>query len=97
MGCSGGELRPQQHALLVTNMLDYRMGLAEAVNYPRFLWRGGTDLIVESGYQDIPDLTYRTKRFEVSGRTGVAQGVRVINGSREGVCDVRGEGVPLGI
>ncbi len=97
MGCSGGELRPQQHALLVTNMLDYSMGLEEAINFPRFLWRGGTDLIVESGYQGVSTQGYRWKRYGVSSRTGVAQGVRLVEPGKEGVCDTRGEGVPLGI
>ena len=97
MGCSGGELRPQQHALLTTNMLDYSMTLEEAINFPRFLWEGGSDLIVERGYKGLSGLKYRTKEFGVSGRTGVAQGARIFEGEKHAVCDVRGEGEASGV
>ncbi len=40
MGTSGGELRPQLHALFVSNVVDYSMDVEGALGYPRFVWDG---------------------------------------------------------
>jgi len=95
-GTSGGEYRPQQHALLVTNVVDYGMELDEAIDYPRFLWDGARDVIVEEGYVGLSDLHVRHMTVGYPGPTGVAQGVQVMSESIKGVCDFRGEGLPLG-
>jgi gamma-glutamyltranspeptidase/glutathione hydrolase len=46
MGTSGGEHRPQLHALFVTNVVDYSMDVEGALNFPRFVW--------ESAWSTIP-------------------------------------------
>jgi gamma-glutamyltranspeptidase/glutathione hydrolase len=101
-GCSGGDYRPQQHALLVTNLVDYRMGLQEAIDFPRFLWDGEGTVRVEAGYDGLDGLGTAVERVGYPGRTGVAQGVEVVGaeeqkgGRLRGVCDLRGEGLPAG-
>jgi gamma-glutamyltranspeptidase/glutathione hydrolase len=34
LGCSGGALRPQQHALFLTNMFDYSMTMEQSISFP---------------------------------------------------------------
>ena len=95
-GASGGEYRPQQHALLTTNIIDYKMELEEAIDYPRFLWNGAGGVRVEEGYQGLATLRFRHELISYPGATGVAQGVQVMKEALKGVCDVRGEGLPAG-
>jgi gamma-glutamyltranspeptidase/glutathione hydrolase len=99
IGTSAGELRPQLHALFVTNLIDYSMGLEEAIAFPRFAWDGSATR-VEAGYRSL-----RTRRpgrkdgLRHSARIGVAQGVELLPGGakkKKSVCDGRGEGVPAG-
>lgn len=94
IGCSGGEYRPMQHALFVTNMVDYGMSLEEAVEHPRFLWSGGRTLAVEEGYRS-EGLDYDVRRLPFPGRTGVCQGVEELGSAKKAVCDVRGDGLPV--
>lgn len=95
LGASGGEYRPQQHALFVTNLVDYKMSLEEALAYPRFLW-DGNKVMVEDGYTNVGHLNH-VENIPYPGRTGVAQGVEAMeNGVRKAVCDIRGEGLPIG-
>jgi gamma-glutamyltranspeptidase / glutathione hydrolase len=100
IGTSAGELRPQLHALFVTNLIDYSMGLEEAIAFPRFAWDGSATR-VEAGYHHHP-LTRRPGRrdgLRRSARIGVAQGVELLPGEakkKKSVCDGRGEGVPVG-
>jgi gamma-glutamyltranspeptidase/glutathione hydrolase len=95
LGASGGEYRPQQHALFVTNLVDYSMSLEEALAFPRFLW-DGRKVLVENGYTNPKSLNYEVEMLEYPGRTGVAQGVESMNGVKKAVCDLRGEGLPMG-
>lgn len=96
-GASGGEYRPQQHALLATNIIDYKMELEEAIDYPRFLWDGAAEVRVEEGYQGVAGLRMRHESIGYPGATGVAQGVQVMKEALKGVCDIRGEGLPAGV
>ena len=96
VGASGGEYRPQQHALFATNVIDYGMVLERAIDYPRFLWDGADGVIVEEGYTGLDKLRLRLSPVGYPGPTGVAQGVQVLADSLKGVCDVRGEGLPVG-
>jgi len=34
--------------------------------------------------------------IEYPGKTGVAQGVESINGVKKAICDLRGDGIPMG-
>lgn len=95
-GCSGGEYRPQQHALLVTNLVDHAMSLERAIDFPRFLWDGQAGLRVEEGYSGLEGLGAKHEVVAYPGPTGVTQGVELMEGCLKGVCDVRGEGLPAG-
>ena len=96
VGCSGGGFRPQQHALFTTNIVDYSMGLDEAIDFPRFLWEGGRSLSIERGYTGLRNLPFEVHHIPYPGRTGVSQGVQRVNGSVKAVCDIRGDGLPVG-
>lgn len=96
IGTSGGEHRPIQHTLLITNIVDYQMTLEQAVQHPRFLWSGGSDLIVEAGWQVPTPPGYKVQRTPTPGTTGVCQAVELHGGTRKAVCDGRGDGFPAG-
>jgi len=96
IGTSGGEHRPMQHTLFVTNLVDYKMTLEKAVEHPRFLWNGGRSIVVENGYTDVGKGKYYVQTLPHPGRTGVCQAVEVSEHLRKAVCDVRGDGVPAG-
>ncbi|MEM2130564.1 MAG: gamma-glutamyltransferase [Candidatus Bathyarchaeia archaeon] len=98
-GASGGDFRPQQHVLLLTNCVDYGMTLQEAVEAPRFLWNGGKQIIIEKGFNELESLEKRghaVTHQKYPGGTGVAHcGVR--KGKVTTLCaDIRGDGLPLG-
>ncbi|MGD0637467.1 MAG: gamma-glutamyltransferase family protein [Nitrososphaerales archaeon] len=95
-GCSGGGYRPQQHALLVTNLVDYSMDLQQAIDFPRFLWDGYEDVAIEVGFSGLDKRRLRHEVIGYPAATGVAQGVELMEESVKGVCDLRGEGLPLG-
>ena len=96
IGCSGGDYRPLQHALFVTNSVDYAMAAEENLAHPRFLWGGGNALIVEDGY-DLPEGgKFVTQKLPFPGRTGVCHAVEISRRRRVAVCDIRGDGVPAG-
>jgi len=96
IGCSGADYRPLQHALFVTNSVDYSMAAQDNVAHPRFLWEGGRKLIVEDGYELPGKGLYTIRKLPMSGRTGVCQAVEVSGRRLVAVCDVRGDGVPDG-
>lgn len=96
MGTSGGEYRPLQHALFVTNIVDYGMTLEQSIDHPRFLWSGGRSVEVEAGYEAPAPQGYETESVPFPGRTGTCHGVELLPEARKGVCDVRGDGLPAG-
>jgi gamma-glutamyltranspeptidase/glutathione hydrolase len=99
LGTSGGDYRPQQHALLITNLVDYGLDLQSAVELPRFLWGGGVDILVEEGFRGLGDLEKIGHRVSVRGYPG---GTGVAHcGLKRGrltvlSADVRGDGLPVG-
>lgn len=96
IGASGGEYRPQQHALFATNIIDYGMDVEKAIEYPRFLWDAVGEVLVEEGYRGLDRLRLRHRSVGYPGPTGVAHGAQVMTHCLKGACDVRGEGVPAG-
>ncbi len=96
IGTSGGEQRPLQHTLFVTNLVDFEMPLEKAVEHPRFLWNGGRSMVVEDGYEVLRSGSFDAQKLPHPGRTGVCQAVEVSDHLRKAVCDVRGDGVPAG-
>jgi len=93
IGTSGGDYRPILHTLLVTNVVDYRMPLEQAVGHPRFLWKEGRKLTVEPGYQEPASPRYDVQRRATLGQTGVCHAVEVAGDTRRAVCDPRGDGL----
>jgi gamma-glutamyltranspeptidase/glutathione hydrolase len=96
IGCSGGDFRPMQHTLFVTNLVDYSMTLEQAIDHPRFLRSGLGSMLVEGGYGDLGGLRYDIQRLPHPGGTGVCQGAEILPSSKKAVCDVRGDGIPAG-
>jgi gamma-glutamyltranspeptidase/glutathione hydrolase len=92
LGTSGGHFRPQQHLLLITNLLDYSMDPVDAVDAPRFLW-DGSSLIVEEGFMTGPE---GARVVEYPSRTGVASVLAIRDGWRMLYTDPRGDGIALG-
>jgi len=95
LGTSGAHYRPQQHVLMLTNIVDYGMNPVNAINAPRFLW--GTDgLIIEEGFE-VTGLSVRHRLIKYPGSTGVASILANINGVKILYSDVRGDGAALGL
>ncbi len=93
LGASGGHLRPQQHAVFVTNIVDYGMRFDEAINAPRFAWNPETgELLVEEGIK-APELPW-VKRIKRVRRVGVANAAALLTGSVGASTDRRGAGAP---
>lgn len=97
IGTSGGEFRPQQHALFLTNIMDYGMSLEKALAYPRFLWNPGSKMLIESGFSDLSSLRLDWEPLDYPGPTGVAQAIEISDGVKKGLCDIRGDGLPFGL
>jgi len=95
MGTSGGEHRPQLHALFVSNIVDYSMNVEGALSYPRFVWDGeGTS--VERGYRLGEGSAHGLRLVDYPSRQGVAQGIELTPAGKKAVCDIRGDGAPAG-
>jgi gamma-glutamyltranspeptidase / glutathione hydrolase len=95
MGTSGGELRPQLHALFVSNVVDYSMDIEGALNYPRFVWNG-KETLVERGYRLVEGGVQGLRVVDYPSRQGVAQGIELTPVGKKAVSDVRGDGAPAG-
>lgn len=100
IGCSGGDLRPQIHAEVFINAVDYKMPLAKAVDLPRYVltsWRKKQiEAIIEDGVLglELPDWANRVAY--PSPETGVVQAARKRHdGIVEFVADPRGGGVSV--
>lgn len=96
IGTSGGDYRPLQHALFVTNAVDYGMPLEKVVGHPRFLWNGGKSLLVEEGYEKKGLSDFDIRWLPHPGATGVCHAVEISDHFRKAVCDARGDGIPTG-
>lgn len=98
IGCAGGDLRPQIHAEVLMNAVDYNMALSKAVEAPRYLltsWRERPlKAIVEknSWTGHLPDWA---DEVECQSRTtGIVQAMRRRpDGLLEFVADTRGGGM----
>ena len=100
VGTSGGDYRPQQHALLLTNFIDYGLDLQSAVELPRFLWNGDAKILIEEGFHGLDVLKrigHQPIVQDYPSKTGVAH-----CGLRKGKvtmlsADIRGDGLPIGL
>ncbi len=95
IGTSGGEHRPQLHALFVSNVVDYSMDVEGALRYPRFVW-DGTETVAERGYLPGEKPPMGLRVIDYPSRQGVAQGIEVTQEGKKAVCDFRGDGEPAG-
>ena len=97
LGTSGGDYRPQIHAYILQNLIQYKMSLQEAIGYPRLLL-SNKEVIVEDALK-TPDLIddMPAVRRPYPSRTGVAQGIMVGNGKVFGVADIRGDGISIAL
>jgi gamma-glutamyltranspeptidase len=70
------------------------MELWDAIEAPRFLWEGN-NVLVEEGVEVPEGLSIKKQRYPSS--MGVSQGVMKKSSLKAGVCDVRGDGLPIGV
>lgn len=93
LGASGGHYRPQQHAIFITNIVDYNMPIEEAINTPRAAWDPKTGRIAVEPEVNIEELL-GIKTFKVE-KLGIANAVQVKGGVKKAATDRRGYGVPV--
>ncbi len=98
IGCAGGDLRPQIHAEIFTNLADYEMSLSSAVEMPRYIltsWsKNQLKAIAEEGIwmSGLPSYVDRTSYQ--SSSTGIVHAARRRpDGLIEFVADPRGGGI----
>jgi gamma-glutamyltranspeptidase/glutathione hydrolase len=98
IGLSGGHFRPQLHAEIFQNIFKYRMNPQEAIEYPRFVWYPGTNLVeFEEGFEEGVIEGHVLRRVKYPARLGVAAVAEIKEGVRAGYVDVRGDGLALGL
>lgn len=100
IGCTAGDLRPQVHAEIFTNVAEYDMSLSSAVDAPRYMltsWgEGEMHAIAEDEIWDNKLHDWVSKVGYRSPKTGIAHAARRgPNGVLELVADPRGGGVAL--
>ena len=97
-GLSGGYYRPQLHTQIITDMLDYNMDPQEAIEYPRFIWKGNEDkVIVEEGISIPSSKIKKASIVKYGSRLGVAAtAILYEDDVKGGYVDIRGEGLALG-
>ncbi len=98
IGCAGGDLRPQIHAEVFLNLVDYNMPLSKALEAPRYIltsWqKRHLKAIVEEGVwaSDMPSWASKIRYYSPS--TGIVQAAkRRQDDVLEFVADPRGGGV----
>ncbi len=92
IGTSGGNLRPQIHALLYTNHRYLGMSPWEALNWPRLLWDPHDGIVYEEGWEWSGGVV---KAYP--SRMGVASTALVRGREAYGYTDPRGVGTAIGI
>lgn len=101
-GVMGGDMQPQGHVQVLSNMVDFGMNIQEALEAPRFRCLGGLEVAIEHGVPDevLDDL--RSKDHEVA-RSGGYEGfgggqgiVRLPEGVYMAGSDYRRDGCAVG-
>lgn len=93
LGASGGHYRPQQHAIFITNIIDYNMPIEEAINTPRAAWDPKTGRIAVEREINLKNIL-GLETFIVE-RLGVANAVQVRGRMKKAATDRRGYGIPV--
>ena len=101
-GVMGGDMQPQGHVQVLSNMVDFGMDIQEAIEAPRFRVLGGRAVAIESGVPEsvLQELEYRGHDVRRAGGYegfGGGQGiVRLGNGVFMGGSDHRRDGCAVG-
>lgn len=68
-GVMGGDMQPQGHVQVLSNMVDFGMNIQEAIDAPRFRCLGGLEVAIEHGVPDevLDDLRSRDHEVARSG------------------------------
>ncbi|MFQ5896453.1 MAG: gamma-glutamyltransferase, partial [Nitrospinota bacterium] len=68
-GVMGGDMQPQGHVQLLSNMLDFGMDVQAAIDAPRFRILGGREVAIEQGVPDgvLAELSRRGHRVARAG------------------------------
>ena len=93
IGVSGGHYRPQQHALMLTSIIDHGYSIGDAIALPRVLWTPGTCRLVADRGVYLQGILPGYEAVE--GRTGVANSIHLKNNVVIVATDPRGDGYPL--
>ncbi len=89
IGCAGADLRPQIHAEVFENYVDYGMEIDEAVAAPRFMYLGDRVIAetgISNGFEDVGYLSHQV---------GIVQAMKRKGDRYIAVADPRSEGVAL--
>ena len=68
-GVMGAYMQPQGHLQVLQNMMDFKMGIQEALDCPRWQWTGGVKIQVEDDFPEdlISHLLERGHKVSVGG------------------------------
>lgn len=101
-GVMGGDMQPQGHVQVLTNMVDFGMNIQEAIEAPRLRVLGGREMAIEYGVPEPVIETLRGLGHEVArggGYEGFGGGqgiVRLPGGGLMGGSDYRRDGCAVG-
>ncbi|MEE9275325.1 MAG: gamma-glutamyltransferase [bacterium] len=101
-GVMGGDMQPQGHVQVISNMLDFGMNIQEAFDAPRFRFLGGVEVAIEAGVPDEVLDALRGRGHQVTrggGFEGFGGGqgiVRLSEGAYMAGSDYRRDGCAVG-
>lgn len=101
-GVMGGDMQPQGHAQVLSNMVDFGMDVQEAIDAPRFRVLGGLEVAIERGASEDALRTLESRGHAVrraGGYEGFGGGqgiVRLDDGVFMGGSDHRRDGCAVG-
>lgn len=99
IGCAGGDLRPQIHAQILSNIADFNMNIAEAVDAPRIALTGLRGEIVYECRIPHPKIDLQAKPLPYYSPTvGLSQALyRRGDGLLQATADPRSDGIAIAI
>lgn len=101
-GVMGGDMQPQGHVQVLSNMVDFGMNVQEAIDAPRFRVLGGLEVAIEGGvpeavFRELESRGHRVRRAGGYEGFGGGQGiVRMDDGVFMGGSDHRRDGCAAG-
>jgi gamma-glutamyltranspeptidase/glutathione hydrolase len=101
-GVMGGGVQPQGHVQVLTNLIDMKMGLQQAIEAPRFRYLSGARVLLEDEMTEavikrlIERGHQRAKESGVSMGGGQAIMIDQAAGTLMGASDPRKDGMALG-